>query len=44
MKVLHIIMAFETGGSETMLVDILNLQVENLDVSLIIINDIYCCF
>jgi glycosyltransferase involved in cell wall biosynthesis len=34
-------MAFETGGSETMLIDILNLQVENLDVSLIIINDIY---
>lgn len=41
MKVTHLIMAFETGGSETMLVDIMNRQVENLDVSLIVINDIY---
>jgi len=41
MKVVHIIMAFETGGSETMLIDILNLQVLKLDVSLIIINDIH---
>ena len=34
-------MAFEIGGSETMLVDIMNRQVENLDISLIVINDIY---
>ena len=41
MKVTHLIMAFETGGSETMLVDIMNRQVENLEVSLIVINDIF---
>ena len=41
MKIVHMIMAFETGGSETMLVDILNLQVEKFEVSLIIVNNLY---
>lgn len=40
MKILHIIFTFRTGGAETMLVDIMNRQVEKgHDVSLLIIND-----
>lgn len=39
-SILHIIFAFETGGTETMLIDILNLQVCTNDVSLLIINDV----
>ena len=39
MKILHVIYSFTTGGTETMLVDIINKQVETEDVTLIIIND-----
>jgi glycosyltransferase involved in cell wall biosynthesis len=38
MKILHAIFAMETGGSETMLVDILNEQVKTEQVFLLIIN------
>jgi len=41
MKILHIIFAFPTGGTETMLVDIMNLQVaKGHDVGLMIINNL----
>lgn len=39
MKILHIIYSLTTGGTETMLVDIVNEQVKTEDVALIIIND-----
>ena len=39
MKVCHIIFSLETGGTEAMLVDILNEQVKGCTVSLIIINN-----
>lgn len=39
MNITHIIFSFNTGGSETMLVDIINEQVKSKQVSLIIIND-----
>ena len=39
MKIAHIIYAFPTGGTETMLVDILNEQVKYEQISLIILND-----
>ena len=39
MKIVHIIYSFNTGGAETMLIDIMNEQVKTEDVTLIIIND-----
>ena len=39
MKIVHIIYSFNTGGAETMLIDILNEQAKTEDVTLIIIND-----
>lgn len=41
MKIVHLIFAFNTGGSETMLVDIANEQVKQAEVSVIIINKTY---
>lgn len=41
MKIVHCIFAFNTGGSETMLVDIVNEQCNYADVSVIIINKNY---
>jgi glycosyltransferase involved in cell wall biosynthesis len=38
MKIIHIIFSLETGGTETMLVDIINEQVKTESVSLIIVN------
>jgi len=38
MKIVHIIFALNIGGTETMLVDIINEQVEKANVSLIVIN------
>lgn len=38
MRIIHLIFALNTGGAETMLVDILNEQVKTQTVSLIIIN------
>jgi glycosyltransferase involved in cell wall biosynthesis len=40
MKVVHVIFSFMTGGSETMLVDIINRQCEENAVSLIVIKDL----
>mgnify|MGYP000928283865 CR=1 FL=1 len=39
MKIVHFIMSLQTGGSETMLVDIINDQVSTNNLSLIIFND-----
>jgi len=39
MKILHAIFSFQTGGSETMLVDIMNRQCKNASVNLLIINN-----
>jgi glycosyltransferase involved in cell wall biosynthesis len=39
MKVLHAIFSFQTGGSETMLIDIINQQCRKASVSLIIVNN-----
>ena len=39
MKIVHIIFSFNTGGAETMLIDIANCQSVNNKVSIIIIND-----
>ena len=39
MKVFHVIFSLNVGGTESMLVDILNEQIKSTDVSLIIIND-----
>lgn len=39
MKIFHLIFSLETGGAETMLVDIVNEQCKSENVSLIIIND-----
>lgn len=41
MRIIHCIYSFNTGGSETMLVDILNQQCKTEEVSLIIINESY---
>lgn len=38
-KILHIVWGFENGGIETMLVNILNIQIKSYDVSLLIINN-----
>ncbi|MDR2406917.1 MAG: glycosyltransferase family 4 protein [Bacteroidales bacterium] len=40
MKICHIIFAFNTGGTETMLVDIMNEQVKTETVTLIIVNNL----
>ncbi|OIN57794.1 glycosyltransferase [Arsenicibacter rosenii] len=41
MKIAHLTFSFETGGLQTMLIDILNEQCQQHEVSLIIINDFY---
>ena len=41
MKIVHCILSFNTGGAETMLIDIANDQVKTSDVSIIIINNSY---
>lgn len=41
MKIVHCIYSFNVGGAETMLVDIMNEQVTNHDVTLIIVNNSY---
>ncbi|MCX6267606.1 MAG: glycosyltransferase family 4 protein [Bacteroidetes bacterium] len=41
MHIVHVFFAFNTGGSETMLVDIMNEQIRTNQVSLVIINDLY---
>lgn len=41
MRVVHLIYSFNTGGSETMLVDIVNDQIKRVDVNIIIINKNY---
>lgn len=41
MKIVHCIFSFTVGGAETMLVDILDRQSLNHDVSLVVVNDIY---
>jgi len=41
MKICHIIFSFNTGGSENMLVDIVNEQLNEAEVHIIIINDQY---
>ena len=41
MKIVNCIYSFNKGGAETMLVDIMNEQVTNHDVTLIIVNDSY---
>jgi len=41
MTIVHLTFSFETGGLQTMLVDILNEQCQYNSVSLIIINDYY---
>lgn len=39
MKIVHLIYSFNTGGAETMLIDIMNEQAKTEEVTLIIIND-----
>jgi glycosyltransferase involved in cell wall biosynthesis len=39
-KIVHLIFSFQTGGAETMLVDIANEQVNHAEVSIVIINAI----
>lgn len=41
MKILHIVFSFKYGGIETMLVNIVNEQIQHTQVSIIIINDNY---
>ena len=41
MNIVHAILSFNTGGAETMLVDILNEQVKSHRVTLVIINESY---
>lgn len=41
MKITHCIFSFNTGGAETMLIDIVNEQIKTQQVSIIIINDSY---
>ncbi len=40
MKIVHVVWSAKSGGAETMLVDILNCQVQTEDVTLLIINDL----
>ena len=39
MRILHVQFSFTTGGTETMLVDIINEQIKTNEVSLLVIND-----
>ena len=39
MHILHVQFSFITGGTETMLVDIINEQIKTNEVSLLVIND-----
>ncbi len=41
MKIVHCIWAFNTGGAETMLIDIANEQVKEHEVHVIVVNDSY---
>ena len=41
MKIIHIIFSLNTGGSETMLVDIMNEQCKYEEINLIIVNSLY---
>lgn len=41
MRIAHVIFSFNTGGAETMLVDIVNEQINQAEISLIIINNKY---
>jgi len=41
MKILHLIFSFNTGGSETMLIDIINDQIKYEEILLIIVNRVY---
>lgn len=41
MKIVHCIFGFNTGGAETMLIDIINEQIKTDDVILIIVNNSY---
>ena len=41
MKILHIVFSFKYGGIETMLVNIVNEQIQDEDVSILIINNSY---
>ena len=41
MKIVHCIFSFNTGGAETMLIDIANEQVKTQDVTIVIVNDSY---
>lgn len=41
MKIVHLTFSFETGGLQTMLIDILNEQCQSHEVSLVIVNDFY---
>ena len=41
MKILHLIFSFNVGGAETMLIDIINQQIQKHKVALLIINNQY---
>lgn len=41
MKILHVIFSLNTGGTETMLVDIINEQSKTKDVHLLIVNNVF---
>ena len=41
MKIAHIIFCLSTGGAETMLIDIINQQSKDNEISLIVINKNY---
>jgi len=41
MKITHLIYSFETGGAETMLIDIVNEQINLADVNIVVINKKY---
>ncbi len=41
MRIIHIIWSLDIGGAESMLVDILNIQIQTEDVALLIVNDVY---
>ncbi len=43
MKIVHTIWSLETGGSETMLIDILNEQSTTDDIYLVVVNDVVDC-
>ena len=41
MKIVHCIFSFNTGGAETMLIDIVNEQIKTQEVTVVIVNHIY---